>query len=467
MKRRALPSGGQLPATHRPASRVWRTAGNNDYVLDPLLQSPSPLSISSSEIRGLSPIISSPATKPKRASTSPPPPPREEQDNVAASSSCPASVYCPDCGKCRCEVCTTPRTLPHTTICQDRVTCSPDAVVEACTCMTAARFIIYHGLGGGRATDDNDDVTDVDEAASHPCACRSRPFCCERWTCLVGASVLCPCLCLYWPLHGCLRLVQCLHDRCRRPGCRCKPPVSPTSSSSDRSNGDDERSLASSPYSNRRLLYANQNDVITSCPPTLDNRLQTSALRDSNGQQSLPPPVLPRKTLSQCQGQRCSATPVTGSTCRRRVPSPPPFRSSAGDEFSDVSGRSSGTGDGTRTLPQTVLPQTHRHAMSVPSTPCSSRLTNESATELNAEVKVNSAVEPGRPPPPLPRKQNVRIHVHNSASSVVAPVSRDTSCLSSSNVGASVHDNDPTLISDQQVPVLPPKKHLTRGVSVP
>lgn len=372
-----------LPGVHtQPASRMfWSTIGGggqgsgnaNDYVVDPLLQHsspppPHPTSISPgtdqlpypstttttsnnsssrahhhklSTIALLSPGSTLTHKAAKQRASSPPPSP-----HLLSSSSqpCVSTIVCSECGKCRCDACTKPRTLPQATLCEGRVTCSADAVIEMCTCVTAARYIFYYSLGcdaneeslpEGDVTgyDDEDQgyydaVAVRDGVARQPCACSGQPYCCQRWTCLLSGALICPCLCLYWPLTGCSRLVECLHDRCRRRGCRCKA-------------SDSSSFLESSINSQRPLLDLDPTRVITSCPPALqpngnlDFSWPSRTWREERGStededhvvvnrlsSSAPPAVPPRTPPLQGQGHDQAGLGPASVVRRPRAPSP-------------------------------------------------------------------------------------------------------------------------------------------------
>ena len=119
------------------------------------------------------------------------------------------SIVCHKCGKCKCKDCTSPRELPSEWVCNKKVECSASKAVEYCTCLCCVKFIFYHST--------NDD----DESADEPCACRSRPHCCQRWTCMGAMSLCLPCLWFYWPLQAVLGLTTLCYDRCTRQGCQC------------------------------------------------------------------------------------------------------------------------------------------------------------------------------------------------------------------------------------------------------
>ncbi|KAG9328851.1 hypothetical protein JZ751_010120, partial [Albula glossodonta] len=120
-------------------------------------------------------------------------------------------VYrCEDCGKCKCADCSLPRTLPSYWVCGRRCVCSAQNLLDYGTCICCVKCLFYH------CSSDDEDV-----CADNPCSC-SQPRRCVRWSTMGLLSVFLPCLLLYLPARGCLRLCQCCYDRVKRPGCRCK-----------------------------------------------------------------------------------------------------------------------------------------------------------------------------------------------------------------------------------------------------
>lgn len=185
-----------------------------------------------------------------------------------------SSIVCVRCGKCQCRSCTQSRDLPKWSIpaprrlvtavaasplgrepaerpflpaeqqqhrWQSAVTatgdegsfvCSDECCVDAASCLCCVQAM-FSGSGcssgggscgccccGGGADWKlaTGMVTDV-----HPCAGRGQPMCCTRWSAmlLLAATVL-PCLCLYWPLRGCMAAASgCYNCYRKRHGCRC------------------------------------------------------------------------------------------------------------------------------------------------------------------------------------------------------------------------------------------------------
>ena len=123
------------------------------------------------------------------------------------------SIICDQCGKCRCGACTNPRELPAKWLCGDKVKLSPETTIECCTCMCCVRALFYHCS--------KDDQDSDYECVADPCAGCDRPHCCKRWTCILTMSMCLPCLCLYWPARGCLKLCKVCYNKCRKKGCTC------------------------------------------------------------------------------------------------------------------------------------------------------------------------------------------------------------------------------------------------------
>uniref|UniRef100_A0A8C5L7C5 Protein sprouty homolog 1 n=1 Tax=Jaculus jaculus TaxID=51337 RepID=A0A8C5L7C5_JACJA len=118
---------------------------------------------------------------------------------------------CEQCGKCKCEECTAPRTLPSCLACNRQCLCSAESMVEYGTCMCLVKGLFYHCS--------NDD--EGDSYSDNPCSC-SQSHCCSRYLCIGAMSVCLPCLLCYPPAKGCLKLCRGCYDWTHRPGCRCK-----------------------------------------------------------------------------------------------------------------------------------------------------------------------------------------------------------------------------------------------------
>ncbi|MBN3271629.1 SPY2 protein, partial [Polyodon spathula] len=124
---------------------------------------------------------------------------------------CSKHMYrCEDCGKCKCEECTSPRALPSCWVCDKQCLCSAQDMVDYGTCVCCVKGLFYHC-----STDDEDNCAD------NPCSCR-RSNCFARWSAMGFMSLFLPCLLCYLPGKGCLKLCQVCYDHVKRPGCRCK-----------------------------------------------------------------------------------------------------------------------------------------------------------------------------------------------------------------------------------------------------
>ncbi|XP_064481426.1 protein sprouty-like [Ornithodoros turicata] len=123
------------------------------------------------------------------------------------------SIICKRCGRCRCDACQNPRPLPSRWICNDKVQCSAHAMVDYCSCVCCVKGLFYHWAK------DYDLDTDV-SCADKPCSCGPHRRC-SRWCCLGVLSFVLPCLCLYWPLRGCVRACEACYSSCSSRGCQC------------------------------------------------------------------------------------------------------------------------------------------------------------------------------------------------------------------------------------------------------
>ena len=180
------------------------------------------------------------------------------------------SIFCPQCGKCRCDACQRPRILPQRWLFNDRCRCSSQSVLDTITCMCCAKAFFYHCSSETSDDDDDDGANDScdDCDSSDFCTCFSnqkchpddhdvahdhdddhdrahRCCCCFRrhknrhrdrrrdnqqktqpsisyMLCLSALAIPLPCLLCYLPLKGLFRLCEFGYTRHFRPGCRCK-----------------------------------------------------------------------------------------------------------------------------------------------------------------------------------------------------------------------------------------------------
>ncbi|XP_069068233.1 protein sprouty homolog 3 [Pleurodeles waltl] len=116
---------------------------------------------------------------------------------------------CEVCGRCKCDECSRPRSLPSCLVCNQRCLCSAESVINYGTCLCCVKGLFYHCS-----------ADDEDNCADDPCAC-SQGSCCARWMTMSVLSLVMPCLCCYLPAVGCLKVCQLSYDRVKRPGCRC------------------------------------------------------------------------------------------------------------------------------------------------------------------------------------------------------------------------------------------------------
>jgi len=144
------------------------------------------------------------------------------------------SVICPDCDRCRCLSCRTPRPLPSKWLCGDKCLCSAESCVDYVSCLCCVKGLFYHC---GSSSDDEDDE-DVHRRRYHhhqpptasggsgscadaPCSCVPSHHRMARWGCLASLTLVMPCLLCYWPLQGGVKVVEMCYQKCTRHGCRC------------------------------------------------------------------------------------------------------------------------------------------------------------------------------------------------------------------------------------------------------
>lgn len=116
---------------------------------------------------------------------------------------------CNYCGLCRCDRCRASNNLPRSWLCNSKCLCSPDNVLDYCTCVCCVKAIFYH------CEDTEDDYRYVDE----PCSCNPHKRC-LRFSCMGLLSVGLPCLWCYWPGRACLECLRLCRAQGRK-GCEC------------------------------------------------------------------------------------------------------------------------------------------------------------------------------------------------------------------------------------------------------
>jgi len=157
--------------------------------------------------------------------------PPEETGKVRLAES---SITCPYCRKCRCEACATPRSLPSRWICSKSVHCGPEPFLDYVTCLCCVKALFYHC---GKDHEPDGGISCADK----PCSCAPhRKF--WRWGYMTAMSLVIPCLCLYWPCKGCIKLTEKAYQKYHSNGCTCNNHSGVTSmqAGDDHSSEDEE-----------------------------------------------------------------------------------------------------------------------------------------------------------------------------------------------------------------------------------
>uniref|UniRef100_A0A1A9WG04 Protein sprouty n=1 Tax=Glossina brevipalpis TaxID=37001 RepID=A0A1A9WG04_9MUSC len=127
-------------------------------------------------------------------------------------------ITCPQCDRCRCEQCQSPRPLPQTWVCNKTCLCSAESIIDYASCLCCAKALFYH------CARDND--MDCDDGSGTPCVdnpCSCGPYKrSQRWGWLGALSLVLPCLWCYWPMRGCATVGEKCYGRFARRGCRCQ-----------------------------------------------------------------------------------------------------------------------------------------------------------------------------------------------------------------------------------------------------
>ena len=143
------------------------------------------------------------------------------------------SIICPDCSRCRCQSCRSPRKLPSRWLCGDKCLCSAESFVDYASCLCCVKGLFYHCSSDDDVCED-DDSSDCGQharggsCADAPCSCAPSHHRLARWGCLASLSLVLPCLLCYWPLRGGVKMVDLCYQRCTRTGCRCDQAASST-----------------------------------------------------------------------------------------------------------------------------------------------------------------------------------------------------------------------------------------------
>jgi len=126
-----------------------------------------------------------------------------------------SSIFCQDCGKCKCEACCRPRKLPQKWLCGGTCLCSKTTVVDTLSCMFCVKGCFYH------CTKDELEETEIDSAFSNPCSCQGKHST-ARWTAMATLWPFLPCLLMYPVLEACAKMTEVIYAKCTASGCQCQ-----------------------------------------------------------------------------------------------------------------------------------------------------------------------------------------------------------------------------------------------------
>lgn len=126
-----------------------------------------------------------------------------------------SSIFCQDCGKCKCEACCRPRKLPQKWLCGGTCLCSKTTVVDTLSCMCCVKGCFYH------CTKDDLEETEIDSTFSNPCSCQGKHST-TRWTAMATLWPLIPCLLMYPLLGACAKMTEVIYAKCTASGCQCQ-----------------------------------------------------------------------------------------------------------------------------------------------------------------------------------------------------------------------------------------------------
>lgn len=121
------------------------------------------------------------------------------------------TIFCQDCGKCKCEACCTPRKLPQKWLFGGTCLCSSQTLVDSLSCMCCVKGLLYH------CTKDRDEEVDM----KNPISCHG-PDSGLKWAALGLMCPFLPCLLSYPLLRGCAKLSEIVYAKCTLSGCQCQ-----------------------------------------------------------------------------------------------------------------------------------------------------------------------------------------------------------------------------------------------------
>lgn len=121
-----------------------------------------------------------------------------------------STIFCQECGKCKCEACCRPRKLPEKWLCGGTCLCSQSTVIDSLSCMCCVKGVVYH------CTKDHESEQDLD-----PCSC-SGQHTFVKWATLATCWPFIPCLLTYPLLSTCAKMTQVIYAKCTASGCQCQ-----------------------------------------------------------------------------------------------------------------------------------------------------------------------------------------------------------------------------------------------------
>ena len=128
------------------------------------------------------------------------------------------SIFCQNCGKCKCEACCRPRKLPQKWLCSGTFLCSKTTVVDALSCMCCVKGLFYHCT---KDLDDEEAVTDGVTDEEQPCSCQG-PHVLGKWAAMTMLIPVLPCLLTYPLLGACAQCAEQVYARVTASGCQCQ-----------------------------------------------------------------------------------------------------------------------------------------------------------------------------------------------------------------------------------------------------
>lgn len=150
-----------------------------------------------------------------------------------STSNSESTIFCQDCGKCKCEACCRPRKLPEKWLCGGTCLCSQTTIIDTLSCMCCVKGLVYHCT--------KDQTPEQEDSGRHNLV---------KWATLATCWPFIPCLLTYPLLSTCANLSQVVYAKCTASGCQC------------------QRSCTASNISSQQpLSLNNKNMIIDSQPP--------------------------------------------------------------------------------------------------------------------------------------------------------------------------------------------------------